>query len=208
MNLKNRGILPSGRPFLGLKRAGNSNVNQTAERWLGLSKQEMEGRPLGAFLGPAAWEALRPYAERALAGETVTYEQELPYEPGGPRWVRATYTPDRDETGRVRGFIAHLLDIGERRCVEEELQRSEGKYRNLVYHAPTFIYQVDFRGPRFTTVNDMMCEYIGYTREELLAMNPFDLMDEVQAEHFALVQSIPCPLHGGDGHGDWRSGSR
>ncbi len=152
-------------------------VNRTAERWFGLTTEEMMGHPLQDFLGPAAWEAIRPHVERALAGETVTYEQELPYEQGGPRWVRATYTPDRNETGRVRGFIAHLLDIGERRRVEEELQRSEKKYRNLVYHAPTFIYQVDFHGPRFTTVNDMMCEYIGYTREELMDMNPLDLLD-------------------------------
>ncbi len=153
-------------------------VNRTAERWLGLSKQEMEGHPLPDFLGAAAWEAIRPYAERALGGETVIYEQELPYEPGGPRWVRATYTPDRDETGQVQGFIAHLLDIGERRRVEAELQRSEEKYRHLVRYAPALIWEVDFRGPRFTLVNDALCEYLGYTREELLAINPFDLMDE------------------------------
>ncbi len=153
-------------------------VNQTYERWFGLSPQQVRGRPLADLLGPAAWEAIRPYAERALAGETVTYEQELPYESGGPRWVRATYTPDRDETGQVRGFIAHLLDIGERRRVEEELQRSEEKYRELVRQAPAFIYELDFRSSRLTVANDMVCEYLGYTREELLAMDPFDLLDE------------------------------
>ena len=39
------------------------------------------------------------------------------------------------------------------------------------------IYELDFQGHRFKSVNDEMCKILGYTREELLAMNPFDLLE-------------------------------
>jgi PAS domain S-box-containing protein len=39
-------------------------------------------------------------------------------------------------------------------------------------------YQIDFNPPAFKSVNDAMCHYVGYSREELLAMSPFDLLDD------------------------------
>lgn len=40
------------------------------------------------------------------------------------------------------------------------------------------IYEIDFHRPAFKSVNDAMCQFLGYTREELLAMNPFDFLDD------------------------------
>ena len=47
------------------------------------------------------------------------------------------------------------------------------------------IYEIDLRGPRFARVSDAMCEMSGYTREELLAQSPFDLL-----------RARPFTLHG------------
>ena len=71
-----------------------------------------------------------------------------------------------------------LRDITGRKRAEKALQESEQKYRELVKYAPAAIYEVDFRNRRFISVNDAMCQMLGYTREELLAMNPFDLLDD------------------------------
>ncbi len=109
-------------------------VNQSYERWFGRRAEDLQGRTLWDVLGQAAWEAIRPYVERVLAGETVTFEQEVPFARGGTRWVHATYTPDRDEGGKVRGFIAHVLDINERRCAEAQLQRQANEL-DAVFHA-------------------------------------------------------------------------
>jgi len=61
---------------------------------------------------------------------------------------------------------------------ERALQESEEKYRNLVKYAPTGIYEFDMEKLKFTGVNDVMCEYTGYTEDEFLALNPFDILDD------------------------------
>jgi PAS domain S-box-containing protein len=66
----------------------------------------------------------------------------------------------------------------ERRREQEALRESEEKYRQLVKHAPSGIYEIDYKKNKIINVNDLMCEYSGYTREELLSMNPFDFLTE------------------------------
>ena len=65
-------------------------------------------------------------------------------------------------------------------------------------HAPAAIYEIDFRGPRFTSVNDYLCTYSGYSREELLALDPSELIAEEdqpepaeRAQAVAAGQSMP-----------------
>ena len=70
------------------------------------------------------------------------------------------------------------LDITARKQAEDALHESELKYRSLVKYAPAGIYEVDFRTGRFTEVNDVMCEILGYTRAELLGMPAVNILDE------------------------------
>jgi len=48
----------------------------------------------------------------------------------------------------------------------------------LVQHAPAGIYEVDLTHGRFLSVNDVMCEYTGYTREEFMSPSPLSLLVE------------------------------
>ncbi len=59
-----------------------------------------------------------------------------------------------------------------------KLAESEQKHRELIKYAGTGIYEIDYRKLRFTYVNDAMCQMLGYTREELLAMHPGELLDD------------------------------
>jgi len=65
-----------------------------------------------------------------------------------------------------------------RQQTEEALRQSKEKAGDLIRYAPTGIFEIDFHGPRFKSVNDVLCQYLGYTREELLAMDLFGLLDE------------------------------
>jgi PAS domain S-box-containing protein len=78
-------------------------------------------------------------------------------------------------------------EIEERKRTEEELRASEERYKELqfVKHAPAGIFEIDFINQKFVSVNDVMCEYSGYTREEFLSMNPFDMLIEDSKKHFS-----------------------
>ena len=58
------------------------------------------------------------------------------------------------------------------------------KYRDLIAHAATAIYEIDFRTRTFVWVNDTMCEMLGYTREELLVMDSAQILDEASRARF------------------------
>ena len=71
-----------------------------------------------------------------------------------------------------------------RKRAEDELRSSEENYRHLLEYAPTAIYEIDYKEPRFKSVNDAMCRLTGYSREELLRLNPISLLDSESAKRF------------------------
>ena len=50
------------------------------------------------------------------------------------------------------------------------------RYAQLVESTHASIYEIDFTKQCFTYVNDKTCEYSGYTKSELMKMNPFQLL--------------------------------
>jgi len=82
----------------------------------------------------------------------------------------ATFLKDR--------LIVTFNDITERKHAEDAMRESEERYRELVRYAPAGIYEVDYETNRFISVNDIICEFTGYTRDELLTMNLFGLLSE------------------------------
>lgn len=94
-------------------------VNQTLERWFGLSRAEVVGKHVRDVLGDEAYEHIRWMIEAALSGETVTYRTSIPYRYGGERFVEATYMPQRSPAGRVVGYVALVTDISERKRSED-----------------------------------------------------------------------------------------
>jgi PAS domain S-box-containing protein len=90
----------------------------------------------------------------------------------------------RDAKGKPVGFRGIVRDITDRKQAEKALRESEERYRQLLNHAPAGIFEVDYREQKFVTVNDVMCRYTGYTREEFLALNPFDILTEESKMRF------------------------
>lgn len=87
-------------------------------------------------------------------------------------------------TGRIKNrammeTLGRLASAAIRRGrTEVALRESEVKYRQLVKFAPSGIFEVDFQKGRFVSVNDIMCEYMGYTKDEFLGMSPSDILTE------------------------------
>ncbi len=84
----------------------------------------------------------------------------------------------KDAEGNPIGFRGIVRDMTQRKKSENALRESEAKYRQLLNHAPSGIYEIDLASGKFTSVNDVMCEYTGYSRHELLSMRALDILTE------------------------------
>jgi PAS domain S-box-containing protein len=93
-------------------------VSASYERWFGRPRSEIIGRSLVEVLGEPAYAAIRPYVQRALAGEHVSFETEIPYPNGRPRYVEATYVPKAGDEEYPGGFVALVSDVTERKTLE------------------------------------------------------------------------------------------
>jgi PAS domain S-box-containing protein len=93
-------------------------VSAAYEAWFARPLAELVGKHVEEVVGAAAYAVVRAYMDRALAGEVVAYEAELPYPRGVTRSVSAKYIPQRGDDGRVTGFVALVDDITERRGFE------------------------------------------------------------------------------------------
>lgn len=88
--------------------------------------------------------------------------------------------PSREELERrIRELEQRCAD---QERIETDLRNMEIRYRHLVQHAPAGVYEIDFVRGELVDVNDAMCEYTGYTREELLCMSAMDLLTD-QSRH-------------------------
>jgi PAS domain S-box-containing protein len=70
------------------------------------------------------------------------------------------------------------LEIDERKQAEKALSESEEKYKGLVRYAPAGIFEFDMKKIKFVSVNDVMCQYTGYSEKEFLELDPFEILGD------------------------------
>ena len=106
-------------------------VNREYERWFDHPATDLVGKRVDDVLGEEATRRLMPFLKRAMAGERVHFEMEVPYRDGGVRSVNGFYIPDIAENKKVRGIYVLVLDVSERKRAEQALRESEARFRQL-----------------------------------------------------------------------------
>jgi len=84
------------------------------------------------------------------------------------------------QDGDIFGISIFGKDITERKRVEEELRKSEERYRALVDTSADWVWEVDAEA-RYTYADPKIQMILGYAPGEVLGRSPFDFMPEEEA---------------------------
>ena len=151
------------------------SLNYATCQLLGYSKKELIGKPITGIFKKTELPRPRSEAEKLTAEGSVRNVEKVYLSKQGKKIiVLLSISTIRDRKGEVSGNLYVAQDITEHKRVERDLRRSEKKFRQLAetVNAAAFIYQ----GRQLRYVNSQTETITGYTREELLSMNLYDLI--------------------------------
>jgi len=163
------------------------SVNDVMCLYLGYTREELLAMDPVAIITPETLNVFLERRMRLMAGEAITNTSELQirHKDGSLIWVLININSSYART--VDGHVVVTVvahDITDRKKAGEALKASEEKYRDLVKYAPAGIYEIDFTERKILSCNDAMCEYSGYTREEILASDPTQILTEESLKRF------------------------
>lgn len=106
-------------------------------------------------------------------GKLRSYEFRIVRKDGKVRWIRSYAQPVVNHKGKLIRVYGAAQDVTEKKRAEEALLRQETLFRTLAESsaASVFIYQ----GTRMRYVNSAALALLGYSQEELLEKNLWDL---------------------------------
>jgi PAS domain S-box-containing protein len=177
-------------------------VNDELCRISGYSREEIIGQDFRKSLDADSGQLVADRYVRRQRGEKIPprYEFNIVRKNGEKRRVEISSTVIKDLAGKTM-TVAQLLDITERKQAEEELRKSEKKYRTILENITEGYYEVDLAG-NFTFFNDSMCKMLGYSKNEMMGMNDRQYTDKENArkvfQAFNKVYTTGKPAEGFD----------
>jgi PAS domain S-box-containing protein len=144
--------------------------NAGASRLKGYQASEIVGQHFSIFYPAEDRAAKKPEAILDTVQRSGRYEEEgwRIRKDGSRFWANVVITSLRDERGNCIGFAKVTRDLSERRRNEEDLRRSEERFRLLVENVADYaIYMLDVDG-RVATWNLGAERMKGYTAEQII----------------------------------------
>jgi len=135
---------------------------------------DLMGRNLMDFVHEDDVDLVMAESRKREKGEISRYEMRIRTPDGRIRTILAAVSPKFEE-GEYAGAFGSIIDITDRKEVEEALQQSEERYRAIWYSSPSGICLTDEKGI-YRYVNPAYCRMYGYSEEQLIGRSFFDLI--------------------------------
>ena len=167
-------------------------ANRLYEEWLGIPGRSLVGRSVREAWGDERYAFIKPNIERALRGERVSYEYTLAHR-GLDRRLRATYVPELDADGNVRGFIVLAVEVTELSVAQSELRAARGRLEAALEGSSVALWDTDLRTGQ-VYLSEAWADIVGGAPGETRATLPelFALLhpDDLEAVRRVSVQAL------------------
>jgi PAS domain S-box-containing protein len=122
-------------------------------------------------------------------GKNFEHEYRLLMPDGSVKYVHAVAHASRDKSGGIE-FVGAVSDVTPRRRAEEALRKSEERWRSVFENSAVGVALTDMTG-RFLAANHVYQTMVGYTEEELRALQFLDVTHEDYREaNWALITEL------------------
>jgi PAS domain S-box-containing protein len=176
-------------------------ANEALCRILGYRADELVTKSLEEINHPDDLRTCVAHVERMRDRQIDSFGMDKRYrcKDGSMVWVRLTNGCVRKGDGSIDYFVCMFEDISARKQAEEELQKSEQRFRSSVLHSPLPILLFDDWG-EILAVSQSWVEQTGYSREELCRIEEWTHRAYGEhsgglLEHFSRIISTEPPPH-------------
>jgi PAS domain S-box-containing protein len=145
--------------------------NKGAEKIYGYSAEEVLGKNISLLALPERCEEIPKLLEKVKHGQAIEHFETIRKRKDGRQLiVSLTISPIKDRAGNIIGASTISRDITQLKQIEEQLRKSEEKYRELVEHANSIILRMGKDG-KIIFFNEFAQSFFGYKEEEVIGKN-------------------------------------
>lgn len=145
-------------------------INLTGAAMLAIKRSRLIGLPFIRYVANEDKPVFREHLERCEAeNESRVTEMHLNRKGGSPLYVELHSVPIQDAAGKTKGCLTAMIDIAERKRLEQASHESETLFRAIFAGAGIGMALVDAEGHMRQT-NPALQAMLSYTDEELGAM--------------------------------------
>jgi PAS domain S-box-containing protein len=173
--------------------SGEIRVNRAFCEMLGYSLKELQGGKWQEITHPDDIELTQQQIDILISGEkdTVRFTKRYLKKDGSVIWADASTSLRRDEAGMPMYFMTALVDITERRRVEQKLEEERILLRTLIDNLPDLIYVKDLQGRKIiSNIADWQASG-GKTMEDILGKTDLETYPpELAEEYWAIDRRV------------------
>ncbi|NPU85013.1 MAG: PAS domain S-box protein [Syntrophaceae bacterium] len=149
-------------------------ANLMGARMLQVNRSSLLNQPFSRYVAHESKGLIRSYVQDVIQSrEKRICELQARRSDGSTFFVSAESMGVWDQKDRLLKFLIVIVDISERKRMEEELRRSEKRYRHIVEDHASFICRHRGDGT-ITFVNEAICELMGKAKEEIQGSSLYD----------------------------------
>ncbi len=158
-------------------------VNPAAAGIFGVSEDALIGQSIRSFVTQDMYERIIIQTALRRKGMKTSYELDIIRPDNEYRYLLATVTPHSDEQGGFVGSFAILLDITDRKRIQEALHRSEDRYKQITDHMLDMVSRLDGNG-NLIYISPSHRQILGFRPEDMLGRSYLDFIHPDDSERF------------------------
>ncbi|WP_143960961.1 PAS domain S-box protein [Litoribacter populi] len=144
-------------------------INPKMTDYLGYSHWEYLNQRYAKIVHPGDIDGFEAGLDQLRSGKKTIFNTEMRFyhRTGKTIWFYASITLIKDRKYKPLHYVAHFIDITDRKEIELALLESEQRYQSLFHHNPDPVFAFNLDG-KFISANDATCKLIQLSLDELL----------------------------------------